>query len=65
MNEFPIGIAAGIWTALSMLLFIGVVIWAYSKSNKKRFEQAARLAVNEVEPENHNTDEIPAKERVA
>ncbi len=45
------GIAAGLWTALSMLLFLLVVVWAYSRHNRARFEEAAQLAVGEHPPE--------------
>lgn len=60
MNEFPLGWAAGLWTALSMTLFIVVVIWAYSKRNRGRFDEAARLAVDEVPPQ---TETDPSQEQ--
>lgn len=30
-------------TVLTTVAFIGVVIWAYSSKNKKRFDEAAQL----------------------
>jgi len=30
-------------TLLSLLLFIGIVVWAWSKRNGSRFDEAARL----------------------
>lgn len=30
-------------TAVSFLMFVGIVIWAYSAKSKQRFEEAARL----------------------
>ena len=33
----------GITTALALIAFIGVVIWAYSKRRKKDFDEAANL----------------------
>lgn len=54
MIDFPFGLAAGIWTGLSMILFIGVMIWAYSKNNQSRFDEAARLAVDELPPQDNS-----------
>jgi cytochrome c oxidase cbb3-type subunit 4 len=34
-------------TALFIVVFIGIVWWAYSKRNKKGFEEAARLPFEE------------------
>jgi cytochrome c oxidase cbb3-type subunit 4 len=33
----------GVITALSLLAFIGIVVWAYGSRRKKRFEEAAKL----------------------
>ena len=33
----------GITTALALIAFIGVVIWAWSKRRKKDFDEAANL----------------------
>lgn len=33
----------GIFTALMMASFLGVVWWAYSKKTQKRFDEAANL----------------------
>ena len=33
----------GILTTLSLIVFIGIVIWAFSKHKKKDFEEAANL----------------------
>ena len=30
-------------TVISFLLFVGIVLWAWSDSNRARFEEAARL----------------------
>ena len=32
-----------IWTVLVMVIFLGIVCWAYSGKRKQRFEQAAQL----------------------
>jgi cytochrome c oxidase cbb3-type subunit 4 len=34
-------------TVLSFVVFIGIVIWAYSGRRKGQFEEAARLAVDD------------------
>jgi cytochrome c oxidase cbb3-type subunit IV len=34
-------------TVLSMLLFLGIVAWAWSKSNSKNFNEAAQLPLLE------------------
>lgn len=38
-----IGTFHGIWTIVLFVSFIGVVWWAYGKSRKSRFEEAANL----------------------
>ena len=37
------------YTVLVFVLFIGVVIWAYSKHSKKGFDEAANLIFDEDE----------------
>ncbi len=36
-----------IWTVLLLILFIGIVIWAYSSRRKRGFDEAARLPLEE------------------
>ena len=48
------GIISGIVTAVFVLVFIGIVWWAYSKGNKQRFEDAGKLPFSE--------DDTPAKQ---
>jgi cytochrome c oxidase cbb3-type subunit 4 len=38
-----IGTIHSIWTVLLFTCFIGIVLWAYSKRQKSRFEEAANL----------------------
>jgi cytochrome c oxidase cbb3-type subunit 4 len=38
------------WTLLSFLAFVGIAIWAYSGRSKKRFEEAARLPLEDDQP---------------
>ena len=37
------GTISGIITAVFVLVFIGIVWWAFSKGNKRRFEEDAQL----------------------
>jgi cytochrome c oxidase cbb3-type subunit 4 len=35
------------YTLLALVLFVGIVLWAFSSKRKARFEQAARLPFTE------------------
>ena len=35
------------WTVLLLVIFIGIVVWAWSGKRKKDFDEAARLAVDD------------------
>ena len=35
------------WTLALLIVFVGIVLWAYSSRRKKDFEAAARLALDE------------------
>ena len=37
----------GLITLILMILFLGIVIWAYSGKRKKSFDEAARLPLDE------------------
>jgi len=41
------GFIHSIWTVMLLLLFIGIVIWAWSGKRKKSFEQAARMPLED------------------
>lgn len=41
------GLLRGTVTFLSLCLFVGIVWWAYARSNKARFEEAAQLPFTE------------------
>lgn len=43
------GTIHGILTAILMLAFAGIVLWAWSSRKKPDFEEAARLAVDDDE----------------
>ena len=38
-----INVFRGLMSAVLLLAFIGVVVWAYSKNQKKSFDEAANL----------------------
>jgi len=37
------------WTVAVMVIFLGIVIWAYSSRNKKDFDEASRLVLDDDE----------------
>ena len=40
-------IILSIWTVIVLLLFLGIVAWAWHKNNKADFEAAARIPLND------------------
>lgn len=34
-------------TTLLLVAFVGIAVWAYSKRNRARFDEAARLPLND------------------
>lgn len=34
-------------TVISLLTFVGIVVWAWSKRNQSRFDEAAQLPFND------------------
>lgn len=47
----------GLWTLLVLVVFLGIVVWAFSKKRRKRFEEAARIPLEEDKPATHSTQE--------
>jgi cytochrome c oxidase cbb3-type subunit IV len=43
------GTLSGIVTAVLIVLFVGVAVWAYSKRRKASFDAAARLPLEDEE----------------
>jgi len=39
-----------VWTVMAMVVFIGIVVWAYSSRKKADFEQAGRMAMDDDKP---------------
>lgn len=48
------GTISGIVTAVFVIVFIGIVWWAFGKGNKKRFEEDAKIPFEE--------DDTPGKQ---
>jgi cytochrome c oxidase cbb3-type subunit 4 len=46
------GLLMGIWTIIVMILFLGIVVWAWSKKRKKEFDDAAMIPFRENNNEN-------------
>ena len=36
-----------VWTMVAFLVFVGIVIWAYSSKQKQRFNEAAQLPLDD------------------
>ena len=47
---FDINLAREIATVASFCVFIGIVAWAWSARNRERFDEAARLPLDEDKP---------------
>jgi cytochrome c oxidase cbb3-type subunit 4 len=45
---------SSIMTMLSMIVFIGIIFWAFNKKNKSKFEEIGRL-LNDNENDNDNS----------
>lgn len=43
-----------VFTVILFILFIGIVVWAYSKRRKKDFDEAARLPFADEEKPHNN-----------
>ena len=44
-----INVLRGVITVLSLVVFVGIVLWAWSGHQRKRFEEAANLPFEERE----------------
>lgn len=53
------GIVEGVWTLVSLVTFVAISVWAYSRKRKKAFDAAARIPFDEekdppVDPEKNH-----------
>jgi len=39
-----------VWTVMAMAVFIGIVVWAFSRRKKGDFEKAGRMAMDDDKP---------------
>ena len=39
-----------VWTVMAMVVFIGIVIWAFSRKKKADFDKAGRMAMDDDKP---------------
>ena len=37
----------GVWTAALLVIFIGIVVWAWSGKRKRAFDEAARMPLED------------------
>ena len=44
------------WTVLLLIVFVGIVLWAWSGRRKRRFEEAARLPLEDERPRRGGRD---------
>lgn len=51
-----------IWTVIVFVVFIGIVLWAYSGRRKKDFDEAARLPLDDDKPSSTNSTEQKTEE---
>ena len=51
------GMWHGLWTLLLLILFIGLVVWAWSSKRKDDFEEAAQLPLDDEDPEGRREHE--------
>jgi cytochrome c oxidase cbb3-type subunit 4 len=40
-----------VWTIVVLVLFIGIVLWAFSSKRRRHFEEAAQIPFTEDTPE--------------
>ncbi|VAW46858.1 hypothetical protein MNBD_GAMMA02-349 [hydrothermal vent metagenome] len=46
----------GIYTGIMLVVFLGIVAWAWSKSNKSKFDKMSRMALKDDDQITNNTD---------
>ena len=47
---------SGIYTAIMLVMFLGIVAWAWSKHNKTTFEEMSHMALKDDDQMNNNAD---------
>jgi cytochrome c oxidase cbb3-type subunit 4 len=49
-----LGMILSLWTVLVMVIFVFIVIWAWSSRRKKAFDEAARIPLEDDEVSSPN-----------
>ncbi|EWH12278.1 cbb3-type cytochrome oxidase subunit [Catenovulum agarivorans DS-2] len=49
------GTYRGIYTIIVLVVFVGIIWWAYSKQSKKRFDNAANSILDDSDVEKKNS----------
>ena len=50
------GTASGVMTAILILVFIGIIAWAFSSRRWRDFEEAARIPLDDETPSENKDD---------
>lgn len=50
------GTASGVITGILILVFIGIIAWAYSSRRRRDFEEAARIPLEDENPSEDQDD---------
>lgn len=53
-----IGIIQSIWTILVMVIFLGIVIWAWNGKRKSSFDEAARIPLDDDDSGLNDSSEV-------
>jgi len=56
------GFVSGVMTLLLLIVFLGIVFWAYSKRNTEAFDAMARLPLEDEAKEKENEKDKASKE---
>ena len=48
------GLIQTVWTVIAFVIFVGIVIWAWSSRRKEDFDKAARMALDDDKPIDSN-----------
>ena len=50
------GLMQTIWTIIVIVIFVSIFIWAWSSRNKKSFDEASRIPMNDDKPLNESEE---------
>lgn len=56
-----LSLAHSIWTVMMFVLFIGIVLWAWSGKRKQAFDEAANLPLMDDEPHLMKSNSVQTK----